>query len=681
MAIAISNDGDTEDRDESVYVTRFYSELIDPVNRPDGFNDAKAGKIRYFSVADSLAHTQTVKEYQLLPLADAGFTADRRQYCLNTRAALQGIGDTVFFNSGPDNSGNGAAALAHDTFCPDTASTDATAEGAIANNPQGAYTNNLHGITIRNNTLYIPNVGASPEPPVKFNVNFQALISTVNLTSGHDKTINLNSLIKSEVQPTNETESLDRLFGNDLVAIEASTNGKDFLLLSRGGNYVLRATLDNNGTLDIGASEGAVRFQTGNIPSGVVMSLDGKRAYTNNEVNTSVTAIDLVDNQVISRDISSSKPPTPGTQEHRNLLGKLAFFTALGTPDTLDRDKDGVFDMEVREIDPLSFRGKASDNGWSSCASCHEDGYSDNVTWFFPTGPRQTIPLEGTFANNDPADQRILNWNAVRGSVTDFNNNSRGVQGGTGFASNIDGIDKSTTIFNHGPTQGVSDALDAMSEWVANAIRAPIMPDLVDANATASARNTFEAYCSACHGGAKWTKSSINRFDTNPTFETDPLGANFFAQGGVKPIDPTLSVAGPQIRSLTIGGMVTSFLDDVGTFAAGNPLELRGAGAIGGGAITATGDPNEGLVTAKQSTQGFVALGAIGFNTPSLLGVATSAPYFHDGSAASLSEVFARHTLTEQGGDTIANVVSDADALKNLRNFLLSIDDQTPPFN
>src|SRR5262249_47632633 len=153
-------------------------------------------------------------------------------------------------------------------------------------------------------------------------------------------------------------------------------------------NFVVRAKLGQDGKLSIidGANK-AVRLQTGNLPSGVVISRSGKRAYTNNELNTSITAINLDTNTVLTRDIESSAPPAPGSVQHRRLVGKLAFFTALGLPDK------GVFDMPLRTIDPLPHRGKASDNSWSGCGSCHEDGHSDNVTWIFETGPRQTIPL------------------------------------------------------------------------------------------------------------------------------------------------------------------------------------------------------------------------------------------------------------------------------------------------
>ena len=187
--------------------------------------------------------------------------------------------------------------------------------------------------------------------------------------------------------------------------------------------------------------------------------------------------------------MESSKPPALDSQEHRNLVGKLVFFTALGVPDS------GVFNTALRDIIPLEHRGKASDNAWSSCASCHEDGHSDNVTWIFETGPRQTIPLEGMFTHDVPdvagrlKDQRALNWSAVRGSNTDFNQNAIGIQGGTGFAKETATGDRSALVFNHGPVFGISDSLDALQEW-ATTIRAPIVPDLANEQA---GRAVFDA--------------------------------------------------------------------------------------------------------------------------------------------------------------------------------------------
>ena len=657
MAIAMSNDRDGDDLDEQVYVAHYFSEVIDPVNRPDGYNDSKQGKIPYFSVADSLVNGTQVAAYTVAPLADAGFAADRRQFCQKTRDALQDAGEVLFFNSGAGEDENGAGFLKNELFCPDPDSTDISLDGPIAQVAQGAYPNNFFAAMIRNNTLYLPNVGASPEPPVRFNVNVQALLSSINLSDGTDFSINLNDQIKRETQPSeeNETSSLDRLFGNDVVAIDADAAGENFLIVSRGGNYVIRGSVSNNDPLSIGAPNNVVRFKTGNIPNGIVMSSDGNRAYTNNEVSFSVTSIDLENNRVMTQDIPASTPPEPGSQDHRDLLGQLVFYTALGTPDVFDTNNDGAFDIEVRDIDPLAFRNKASDNAWSSCASCHEDGHSDNVTWIFPTGPRQTIPLEGTFVKGSLEDQRILNWNAVRGSVTDFNNNSRGVQGGDGFATNVNGEDKTGEVFNHGPVLGVSDALDAMTEWAANVVRAPIMPDIENNAALESGRQTFVAYCSSCHNGAKWTKSTTALYENDKTFEENPLGNGFFE--GVVPNDDNLTTAGPQIVS--VGDFV--FVENVGTLLTDNPLEIRGAGAIAG-----------------QSTQGFASLSVQGaFNVPSLLGVGISSPYLHDGSAVSLQEVFSIHQLPAYQNQAIDNVVP-SEALSPLADFVLSIDEQTP---
>ena len=103
-----------------------------------------------------------------------------------------------------------------------------------------------------------------------------------------------------------------------------------------------------------------------------------------------------------------------------------------------------------------------------------------------------------------------------------------------------------------------------------------------------------------------------------------------------------MSNAGTQIRFYTVdppggtGPFQLDFLETVGTFNANNVLEIRGLGA----AI------------------GTTALGALGINVPSLLGVRYHAPYFHNGSAQNLNQVFAQHRL---GAGTIATQLSAAE--------------------
>ena len=58
--------------------------------------------------------------------------------------------------------------------------------------------------------------------------------------------------------------------------------------------------------------------------------------------------------------------------------------------------------------------------GWGSCAACHIDGLTDNVTWYFARGPRQSTSLDGSFDSANGDDQRIFNWTAIFDEVADF---------------------------------------------------------------------------------------------------------------------------------------------------------------------------------------------------------------------------------------------------------------------
>jgi cytochrome c553 len=507
----------------------------------------------------------------------------------------------------------------------------------IANDVQGAFPNQLASAVIQGGNLLLPSIGAGPEPPVVFNVNVQGLVHVVDVataTEAADKTVNLNNEVKAEADPMDQT-GLDKLFSNDLVAIDAALDGSAFFIVSRGANFVFRATLDGTGKLTLGTPP--TRIATGNLPNGIVVSGDGTRAYVNNELNVSVTSVDLATNTVLDLNIPTGTPPQPGTFAHAVAVGKLAFFTALGVAE------NGLLAEPLRDIDPHQFRGRQSNNAWSSCASCHPDGLTDNVAWIFTDGPRNTISLDSFFAKDNPADQRISNWSAIRSSVTDFNNNSRNVQGGTGFAFvNGDPMVPNPNIFNHGISQGASDALDLQTLWV-QTIRPLNQPQPANVDA---GRTVFADNCGSCHGGAKWTQSQVLYLDNPASIGPDPM---VFV-----PRDPGLTAqVGGQIDVLTSAPSLATidFLLDAGTFDPMNPIE-----------INAAGNP---------------PLGSFGFNVPSLLGVASTAPYFHDGSAATLTDVFDRHILGVPPATIATTLNSGQEA--DLIAFLNSIDGTTVP--
>jgi YVTN family beta-propeller protein len=642
-AIAISNDGDADDTDEKVFVTEFFAELspdfMDPFQLGGEARDlGKRGAVYAFPAGTA---NPPVTKITLSPLADSGFSASRTNFCAGSHPAHQTT----------------------PVFCPDP---DLPATDPVnASSVQGVFPNQLLSALIRGGRLYLPNIGAQPEPPQIFNANVQALVYSVDtgaLAEVPDEHVNLNTQIAIETAAP--PPSLDKTFGNDIVAIDSNRAGDTFLIVSRGGNQVFRATLDAGKLNLLNAAGTAVdcRVQTGNLPSGVAMRRDGTRGYANNEANFSVTSMN-VDNGfclTLQLDIESATPPAPGTLEHAVLVGKLAFFTALGIPD------NNVLGTAIRAIVPRNFKGKMSKDAWSSCGSCHPDGLADGVTWIFGTGPRQTKPLDGMFNKfTNMSDQGLLNWSAIRGSNTDFNNNSRATQGGCGFAS--DDFDPgqcfakgamalaNPAVYDHGITQGASEALDTQTLWIFVAVRALNQPQ---PTSVAAGRTVFAARCASCHGGAKWTKSQIFHRD-DPAAQSQngaPLDP------GVTRLIPAPGLAAPanEFFSFTCNGLTIKYLEDVGTFDVNNPLEIR------------------------DNVAASTAFGVNGFNVPSLLSINYHAPYLHRGQAQTLEAVFPLHGLGPgaSGFPPTTTIQTELTALEraNLLVFLKSIDGTTPHF-
>jgi len=304
-AIAITNRGTGNISDDTVFVTQIFAELNPDFKDPtfDGNGEArdlgKRGVLHAFPAGNS---SPPITKITLAPLPDSGFSANRvspNNFC-STAATAQSL-----------------------IFCPDP--TLPVTDPKNTNNPQGVFPNQLLSAVIRNNRLYLPNIGAQPEPPEVFNVNVQALVNVVDTQALAEvgaglQNRNLNKQIA--VETAAPPPSLDRTFGNDFVAIDANATGDTFLIVSRGGNQVLRAKLADpaTGALNILNAAGTgvdCRIQTGNLPSGVAMRADGTRGYANNEANFSVTSMNVDDGSCLTLqlDIDSAEPPNPGSFE------------------------------------------------------------------------------------------------------------------------------------------------------------------------------------------------------------------------------------------------------------------------------------------------------------------------------------------------------------------------------
>jgi len=220
-------------------------------------------------------------------------------------------------------------------------------------------------------------------------------------------------------------------------------------------------------------------------------------------------------------------------------------------------------------------------NHWVACASCHLEGRSDAVTWRFSQGPRDTPSNAGGLL-----DTGFLFRTADRAQVQDYWKTIDVEQGGEFEPYDSDSDD---------PTQ--HELLDDLAAYVNYAIPTPVPPstDLthqVQGEALAALRAQGEAVfelagCPSCHYGPARTDSG---------------------QG-----NPTLDLSGPLVSTLTPGGVL---LHDVGTCVTSGPWPDVVHFDI-------DGQPRP----------------ACAFDTPALRGLADSAPYLHDGSAASIQDV------------------------------------------
>src|SRR5215813_742557 len=396
-AIAITNDGDRDDKDETVFVALFFAQL-----RPgktaanETEDDQREGRVVAISAATNslLGPTTTLQ-----PILNTGFNANGR------------------LSPGPGQVPNVASTN------PQTFTT-----------PTGCYPNQLASIAIHptSSLAYVVSTGASPNGPQRFNVMAQGMVSVYNTGTKLEVSGTQTDPSVRRTAPLNLNQGINlattpapRLFFTNPVAMTWRPNGSDAWVVVQQADLIVRLTVDANGIPSIGAPLIAGPSQVvrvdlqdtsasqipGKAPRGIVISSNGNRAFVSNFVSRSVTSVDISTPAApaILATAQSTALPTPGSFAATAHLGEELFFSGRGP------------------------QGRMSQEAWGACVVCHPKGRTDNVTWQFDAGPRQTIALDGMINKTDFHDQRILNWSAVRDENQDFELNTRNVFGGRGL--------------------------------------------------------------------------------------------------------------------------------------------------------------------------------------------------------------------------------------------------------
>ena len=282
--LAVTNDGDGDDNDEKVYVTQF---LALPVGggKLDGEDDSKVGLVTVISTA-----TDTVTGTVVLnPLADTGFKANG-----DAIARIPPSGPFVFTT--------------------------------------GAYPNQLNNIAIKGNFAFVPNTGASPNGPVRFNVNTQSLLSVINRGTNADagKTINMHLAVAQQTNPS-------RLFITQPWAMAFKHAANEGFVVSAASNIVVKVAVDpNTGAATVQSDpldpSRVLQIKVGKNPLGIAVNSRDTRAYVMNYVSRNVTVLDLtsVPEQVIAT-VGSATLPQPGTLKTRSTSAKSCTTLPLGS--------------------------------------------------------------------------------------------------------------------------------------------------------------------------------------------------------------------------------------------------------------------------------------------------------------------------------------------------------------
>jgi mono/diheme cytochrome c family protein len=669
-SLAITNNGDTSDDDERVYVTEYFAQRTAPEAADASNSDTtREGLVYRVNVSDLAASVIT-----LPPVSNTGFVDHKNGTTGCFPNQLQSItiaggfayvasicasplGPVGIFQRGActrdaDCSGFGATSLCSSGACTFACTVDADC-GAVGGSC------NVTGGTCA------PNI-------TDVKTTTHAAVSIIDVGAGTATTTVLDHLWVQRYQGDGTPDTAARRL--PLVVEDIGFGGSFGYAAANGTDAVFRFTVDTTGAITAAGAAGSPFVDLGTAgqnPIGVAVATTHVTAFTANDVTRNVSAIGL-NTQTVAATTATTALPTAGTLAASQLRGKRLFGTGL---------------------DRWSLRGQ----GWGACQVCHMEGLSDNVTWYFARGPRQSISLDGSFASNDPTDRRIFNWTAIFDEVGDLEANVRNVSGGVGALvstvsnppANSDRIDLSnTTTFPPEGAAGLSGAaadavtMSAVPDWTdvthyLQTIRSPRRPTNLNAADVASGQQVFQTAgnCIGCHSGSKWTLSKVfyqPGGTANQALETTTWTTT--TNGFPASLFPS-TVSGQQMMRCGSAGapacnnhnssldQLQCILRPVGTYgispAAVNVVEVRAD-----------------MVTAAQGN----ATNGRGYNPPSLLGLQVGAPYFHAGNARTLEEAFAA-TFQGHYQSPVAQVFSPTAAqISQLVSYLLSIDEDQTTF-
>ena len=593
------------------------------------------------------------------------------------------------------------------TLAPRVTGFNVDRDGNGTPDPTTAFPNQLQSVVIRGGQAYLPNIAASPDGPLRFDVSTQAFVNTISgIRTGRERDGAPARFLNLHLGARDPEPGKKKLFFANAWAIGfTNQSGAGFgYVVSAGSDLLVKIRVGADGRLAFTNDADTTRYvdlnnpadpatagaNAGKNPQGIVVNAAGTRAYVTNFVSRNVSVVDLSADRVV-KTIPTSAPAAAGSIGSVVSVGAEMFFSSRGN---FDRPAGAV----------VSTSERLSANGWQSCSSCHFKGLTDGVVWEFASGPRKSVPLNATFNPRNPQQQRILNYSGVFDEVEDFEANVRNISGPGPLAAPVacsapppaastldpahglligDNGDVNTPpcVLNafakpnaerRQLTVGGIPAMSALREWVRAAVRTPngplartrLRPGPLAAD-VAAGRRLFQAQgCQSCHGGQTFT-TSVKDF----------AGAPAAADITTETVPPATTGTPVAVQYLN------RFLRDIGSFNLGVTGGGNDLGGDVGAVEKATAALAGGVAQPQQDALGRDYNGdgkGVGYNVPSLLGINAVPPYYHNGACESLACVVGNPKHRTANG-RLPDRLTSARARAQLVAWLQTVTARTPP--
>ncbi len=564
------------------------------------------------------------------------------------------------------------------------------AAGGVATNPTvHASPNQLGALAVANGRLYVTSVAASPQGPARFDNNVFPVVYVADLATAAEVrdasgTTNLARKIYDAIPAPSPASP--RFIPGELSGIDFVPDSSVAYVTGRAGDVMVRVVYGSD--VQIGSTQNQEIALAGNTPIGQCQAptglavADNGKAYVNCWITRRLGVVDLGAQQLTAT-VESAPLPTAAADASVQ-RGRRFYFTGRGR----------------WSANPAN--GAKGGEGWSSCGSCHPDGLTDNITWQFNAGPRQTTSQDGTFSHDGGVQkQRMLNWTGINDEHHDFENNTRGVSGGLGAITtaaqltDCGQLDKETQVSLVGigglqkPLKEIADdptvATCGHKDWddveaYVKTIQPVHAQRAADPAQVARGRAVFvDGACAKCHGGPGWTIS--RRYYTPSSATNAALAQSAFQIPSFFPT--TWSYDSSGTARMLISGQPAINADATGPSeptAIGigeTACSLRNVGTFGLADATATN-----ALEVRPANGTFVrAEGRAGYNVPSLYGLALGAPYLHHGQSPTLQDLLTNPAWsfhTNAGNANFSVELAQTGKLDDLVAFLLSIDASTP---